>query len=62
MPKKQLIKEKTDFRADEHETPEDRNGRLATYLNGGVWADLHIVSIERIEIGSTKGWRATYRE
>jgi hypothetical protein len=55
------LKEKTVFKADEEATAEGKNSRLAELLNGPL-NDLQIVSIERIEIGSQKGWRVTYRE
>jgi hypothetical protein len=55
------LKEKTIFKADEETTPEEKNSRLAELLNGPL-NDLQIVLIERIEIGSQKGWRVTYRE
>lgn len=60
MPKPAL-KEKVSFQADKHEAPDDKNQRLANLLLG-MWIDLAIVLIERIEIGTQKGWRATYRE
>lgn len=57
----QTVKDKTSFQADKFIKPEDRNQRLADLLQG-TWLDLAIVFIERIEIGSKQGWRATYRE
>jgi hypothetical protein len=55
------LKEKTLFKADAETTPDGKNSRLAELLNGPL-NDLQIVSIERIEIGSQRGWRVTYRE
>lgn len=60
MPSKTLA-EKTWFKADGAETDEEKNTVLARHL-GTIWPELSIVRIERIEIGSEKGWRATYRE
>ncbi len=55
------LKERTIFKADEETTPGGKNSRLAELLNGSL-NDLQIVLIERIEIGSEKGWRVTFRE
>ena len=55
------LREKIVFKADEEVTADGKNSRLAELLNGPL-NDLQIVLIERIEIGSQKGWRATYRE
>ena len=55
------VVEKTIFSADSETEAEEKNVRLASLLGAG-WSDLDIVMIERIEIGSNKGWRATYRE
>lgn len=60
MPPKTLA-EKTWFKADAAETDEEKNAVLARHL-GTIWPELSIVRIERIEIGSEKGWRAAYRE
>lgn len=58
--KKSDLKEKFWFIPDTAVTPQDKNTTLATHLNG-VWNDLEIVRIDRIEIGGS-GWRAVYRE
>jgi hypothetical protein len=55
------FKERITFRADEETKPEEKNSRLAVLLSGAL-NDLQIVRIERIEIGSEKGWRVTYRD
>ncbi len=55
------LKEKKIFKSDDEATPDGKNSRLAELLNG-LWNDLQIVSIKRIEIGSQKGWLMTYRE
>jgi len=55
------LKERIVFKADDETTPAGKNSRLAELMNG-VLNDLQIVSIERIEIGSQKGWRVTFRE
>ncbi len=55
------VLEKTKFKADTETDPAEKNIRLATLLET-AWNDLDVVIIERIEIGSTKGWRVTYRE
>lgn len=53
--------ENTKFSADSETEPDEKNVRLASLLGAG-WSDLEIVRIERIEIGSKKGWRVTYRD
>ena len=55
------IIEKTVFKPDDAVDAESKNMKLATWLQN-AWNDLDIVVIERIEIGSSKGWRARYRE
>ena len=55
------LKEKTSFKSDEATTAEEKNSRLAALLDA-AWNDFEVVRIERIEIGSEKGWRLTYRE
>jgi len=54
------LAEDTAFEADEHTEPQDRNQRLADLLQG-PWLALSIVRIDRIEIGSQRGWRVTHR-
>jgi hypothetical protein len=63
MPKGNSLQEKTTFKVDpeELETDEEKNERLSDLLLG-PWLGLAIVVIQRIEIGSQKGWKATYRE
>jgi hypothetical protein len=55
------VLEKTKFKSDTETSGPDKNVRLATLLET-TWNDLDVVIVERIEIGSTKGWRVTYRE
>jgi hypothetical protein len=55
------VAEKTKFKADTETSAPEKNVRLATLLET-TWNDLDVVIIERIEIGSTKGWRVTYRD
>ena len=55
------IVEKTLFKADQAPDAEGKNMKLATWLEN-AWNDLDIVLIERIEIGSNKGWRVRYRD
>lgn len=57
--KENVLIEETTFQKDDATDPYDKNKILAQYLDG-VWADLNIVYIERIEIGK-KGWQAHYR-
>ena len=54
------FQEKETFEADTAETPADKNQKLADLLDG-PWIDFAIVHIDRIEIGTQKGWRALYR-
>jgi len=63
MPAKTKFVEKTWFISDPPGTnsDSDKNSRLADLLEG-EWNDLSIVRIDRIEIGSAKGWKVTYRE
>ena len=56
-----MAQDKTLFKSDKEEEPADKNSRLAALLET-AWSDLEIVKIERIEIGTSKGWRVTYRE
>ncbi len=60
-PKAKFV-EKTWFIGDPPGTDSDsdKNSHLAELLEG-EWNDLSIVRIERIEIGSSKGWKVTYR-
>ena len=56
--------EKTQFKSDSETEPGGKNSRLAALLDGN-WNRFDIVRIERIEIGSNKGWKVwkvTYRE
>ena len=55
------VLEKTKFKADTETDPGEKNIRLAKLLET-AWNDLDVVIIERIEIGSTKGWRVKYRD
>lgn len=55
------MEDKFVFKADKATTPGGKNTALAKVLLAG-WNDLNIVKIERMEIGSRSGWRATYRE
>ena len=59
MPPQPQLNEKTWFIRDTETDPSAKNSLLATYLDG-VWNDLEIVRIDRIEIGDS-GWLATYR-
>jgi len=63
MPAKTKFVEKAWFINDPPGTDSDsdKNSRLADLLEG-EWNDLSIVRVERIEIGSAKGWKVTYRE
>jgi len=63
MPTKKKLPEKTWFISDPRriDSDSDRNSQLAELLEG-EWNDLSIVGIDRIEIGSAKGWKVTYRE
>lgn len=54
-----ILTEKNTFQKDDAIDPYDKNRKLAEYLNG-IWANLNIVCINRIEIGK-KGWQAYYR-
>ena len=55
-----VLAELTTFEADTATTPQAKNKRLAVLLQG-PWLPLAIVRIDRIEIGSQSGWRATFR-
>lgn len=48
------------FPDDFHDNPARKNSALAVILTGRL-NPFHIVRIERIEIGPSKGWRITYR-
>jgi len=63
MPPKEKLLEKTWFISDPPGTDSDsdKNSQLAELLEG-EWNDLSIVRIDRIEIGSAKGWKVTYRQ
>ncbi len=52
--------DKTTFERDDAVTPQDRNDALADLLLN-EWNPLMIVSIRRIEIGTERGWEATFR-
>jgi hypothetical protein len=39
----------------------DKNAQLGELLDG-PWSDLAVVSIRRIEIGSSPGWEVTHRK
>jgi hypothetical protein len=58
-PEPVTLAEETWFIHDAAATNPQKNTTLAVHLNG-VWNDLAIVRIDRIEIGET-GWMATYR-
>ena len=53
--------DKTLFEPDSKATSSNKNFILANWLSTN-WANLEIVRVERIEIGSAKGWKATYRD
>jgi hypothetical protein len=55
-----VLDQRTWFEKDDAETPEDRNDALSDLLLAR-WNPLQIVSIRRIEIGTERGWEATYR-
>jgi hypothetical protein len=55
------LSENTLFEPDSKKTSSSKNFALATLLQV-TWSNLEIVRVERIEIGSAKGWRATYRD
>jgi hypothetical protein len=55
-----VLDQRTWFEEDDAATPQDRNDRLSDLLLAR-WNPLAIVSIRRIEIGSERGWEATYR-
>ncbi|MEN6320981.1 MAG: hypothetical protein ABFD82_19775 [Syntrophaceae bacterium] len=63
MPVKKKLLEKTWFIGDPPGTQSnaDKNSQLAELLEG-EWNDLAIVHMDRIEIGTSKGWKVTYRE
>lgn len=63
MPSRAVLKEKEWYSEDPEEftSDEDKNSQLSDLLSG-AWNDLSIVEIRRIEIGSSKGWRVTYRQ
>lgn len=63
MTPKSTFDEKTEFIKDitEMGSDEEKNSRLSELLKGD-WIDYSVVRIERIEIGSAKGWKVTYRE
>lgn len=60
MPRRSQVKEETWFIRDSETEPSDKNALLASYLGGGVWSNLNVVRVDRIEIADS-GWRATYR-
>lgn len=55
-----VLDQRTWFEADTETTPQGRNDVLADLLVA-QWNPLHVVSIRRIEIGTERGWEATYR-
>lgn len=55
------LSEKTLFEPDSKGTSSSKNFSLATLLQV-TWSNLEIVRVERIEIGSAKGWKVTYRD
>ena len=63
MPANTKLKEETWFIKDSSDiqSNEEKNSRLSDLLEG-EWNDLAIVRIERIEIGTAKGWKITYRK
>lgn len=63
MPVKKKLQEQTWFISDPPGTQSnaDKNSQLAELLEG-EWNDLSIVRMDRIEIGTAKGWKVTYRE
>jgi hypothetical protein len=61
MAKVTTVTEKTKFSPDDETEDRKRNAKLAALLTT-TWKALAIVRIERIEIGTEKGWRVTYRE
>ncbi len=54
------LQEDTWFIRDEATSSGKKNSLLAAYLEGS-WKRLHIVRIDRIEIGDS-GWKATFRK
>lgn len=52
--------DKTLFEPDSNGTSSNKNFILANWLKTN-WSNLEIVRVERIEIGSAKGWMVTYR-
>jgi hypothetical protein len=61
-PKATAVQEKQWFVEDPKPLDDnaDKNAQLSALLDGG-WSDLAIVSIRRIEIGSSPGWEVTHR-
>ena len=55
------MEEKEDFIPDNLQTASEQNLKLSQRLNGS-WSDYNIVTIKRIVVGSTTGWKVTYRE
>ena len=49
-----------EFFPDKATKPEDKNKELSKLLLGTLYPH-HVIRIERIEIGSRKGWRVVYR-
>lgn len=49
-----------EFFPDKATTPEGKNEALSKLLLGTLHPH-HVIHIERIEIGSRKGWRVVYR-
>ena len=54
------MQDKTRTKVDTATTPATKNAALASLLRG-MWSTLKVVKIERIEIGTKAGWRATHR-
>ena len=53
--------ERTGFLPDNFQTAAEQNLALSQHLTG-PWFDYNIVTIKRINIGSTSGWQVIYRE
>ena len=52
------LDERMTFQSDNAKASYDKNKKLAEYLDG-IWADLDIISIERIE-KDEHGWQAKF--
>lgn len=51
-----------DFITDDLATNYDKNTFLAEHLDGGVWSNYNIDSIERIEEDGKRGWKVYYHD